>query len=85
METYPISIAIFDFVPVTLFLVGAYFLVRIAMLQRGSRCGRSVRRVKLQGELMSTLSERKARWHDKMVAKVLAKVAPFLHFTCYLL
>ncbi len=42
METYPVSIAIFDFLPVTMFLIGAYFLVRIAFLQRGSRCGRMV-------------------------------------------
>jgi hypothetical protein len=42
METYPLSIAIFDFVPVSLFLIGAYFLVRIAVMQRGTRCGRMV-------------------------------------------
>lgn len=39
-ETYPLSLALFDFVPVTLFLVGAYFLVRVALRERGSRCGR---------------------------------------------
>jgi len=40
METYPISIALFDFIPVTMFLVGAFFLVRIALQMRGSPCGR---------------------------------------------
>lgn len=40
METYPLSIALFDFVPVTMFLVGAFFLVRIALQMRGSPCGR---------------------------------------------
>lgn len=40
METYPISLALFDFVPVTLFLVGAFFLVRIAIQMRGRPCGR---------------------------------------------
>ncbi len=40
MEAYPLSLALFDFVPVTLFLVGAFFLVRIAIQMRGSPCGR---------------------------------------------
>lgn len=40
METYPLSLALFDFVPVTMFLVGAFFLVRIALQMRGSPCGR---------------------------------------------
>lgn len=40
METYPLSLALFDFVPVTLFLVGAFFLVRIAIGMRGTRCAR---------------------------------------------
>jgi len=39
-ETYPLSLALYDFVPVTLFLIGAYFLVRIALMVRGTRCGR---------------------------------------------
>ncbi len=42
METYPLSLALFDFVPVTLFLVGAYFLVRTAVLLRGTACSRMV-------------------------------------------
>lgn len=40
METYPLSLALFDFVPVTMFLVGAFFLVRIALQMRSSPCGR---------------------------------------------
>jgi len=40
METYPLALALFDFVPVTLFLVGAFFLVRIALQMHGSSCGR---------------------------------------------
>jgi len=42
METYPLSIAIFDFVPVFMFLVGAFFLTRIAIQQRSTACGRMV-------------------------------------------
>ena len=40
METYPLSIAILDFVPTIAFLVGAYYLVRITLMMRGSPCGR---------------------------------------------
>jgi len=42
METYPLPLAIFDFVLVFIFLVGTYFLVRIAMLLRGTPCSRMV-------------------------------------------
>jgi hypothetical protein len=42
METYPLSLAIFDFIPVTMFLIGAYHLVRIAVKQRSNQCGRMV-------------------------------------------
>jgi hypothetical protein len=42
METYPLSLALFDFVPVTMFLIGGFFLVRIAIMQRGNQCGRMV-------------------------------------------
>ena len=42
METYPLSLAIFDFIPVTMFLIGGFFLVRIAVKQRGNQCGRMV-------------------------------------------
>jgi hypothetical protein len=42
METYPLSLAIFDFLPTLAFLVGAFFLVRIAMLCRGKPTGRMV-------------------------------------------
>jgi hypothetical protein len=40
METYPLSLALFDFLPNIAFLIGAYFLVRIAITQRSSACGR---------------------------------------------
>ncbi|WP_299029733.1 hypothetical protein [uncultured Thermanaerothrix sp.] len=40
METYPLGLALFDFVPVTIFLVGAYFLVRLAMHCRSRPTGR---------------------------------------------
>lgn len=40
METYPLSLALFDFIPTIAFLVGAYFLVRITLMLRGSPCGR---------------------------------------------
>ncbi len=39
-ETYPLALALFDFTPVTFFLIGAYFLVHIATRMRGFRCGR---------------------------------------------
>jgi hypothetical protein len=42
METYPISLALFDFVPTLAFLVGAFFLVRISLICRGNRTGRMV-------------------------------------------
>jgi hypothetical protein len=42
VETYPISLALFDFIPTLAFLTGAYFLVRIGMLCRGKPCGRMV-------------------------------------------
>jgi hypothetical protein len=37
---YSLSLALFDFVPILAFLVGAYFLVRIAVQHRGTPCGR---------------------------------------------
>lgn len=39
METYPISLAIFDFIPPLAFLAGAFFLVRIGLLCRGKSAG----------------------------------------------
>lgn len=38
-ETYTLSLALFDFVPVACFLVGAWFLVRLASWTCGARCG----------------------------------------------
>ena len=35
METYPISLALFDFVPTFAFLVGAFYLVKTAIICRG--------------------------------------------------
>lgn len=40
METYPISLAIFDFVPTTAFLVGAFFLAKTGLICRGKACSR---------------------------------------------
>jgi hypothetical protein len=40
METIPVSLALFDFIPVAIFFIGAFYLVRIALHLRGSRCGR---------------------------------------------
>ena len=42
MESCSLFLALFDFVPVALFLVGAYFLVRIAFLCRGRPGARMV-------------------------------------------
>lgn len=39
-ETYSLALALFDFVPVVFFLIGAIFLVRIAIQMCGLRCGR---------------------------------------------
>lgn len=39
-ETYPLTLALYDFVPVAFFLVGAIFLVRTATQMCGVRCGR---------------------------------------------
>lgn len=37
---YSLGLAVLDFVPIFAFLVGAYFLVRIALEHRGTACGR---------------------------------------------
>lgn len=42
VETYPISLAIVDFLPNIAFLIGAYFLVRIAAMVNGRKCSRMV-------------------------------------------
>jgi hypothetical protein len=39
-EGYSLGLALFDFVPNIAFLVGAYFLVRLVLMERGSKCGR---------------------------------------------
>ncbi len=39
-ETYPLALALFDFVPNLAFLTGAYFLVKLVRRERGSRCAR---------------------------------------------
>lgn len=39
-ETYPLALALFDFVPVAFFLIGAIFLARAARRLCGLRCGR---------------------------------------------
>jgi hypothetical protein len=40
METYPISLALVDFLPNIAFLVGAFYLVKTAYICRGSGCAR---------------------------------------------
>ena len=42
METYPVSLALFDFIPTLAFLTGAFYLVRTGVLCRGKPCGRMV-------------------------------------------
>ena len=39
-ETYPLSLALYDFVPVAFFLIGAIYLVRVSIRMCGLRCGR---------------------------------------------
>lgn len=40
MDTNMLPLALFDFVPNIAYLVGAYFLVRLILRERGTRCGR---------------------------------------------
>lgn len=42
MDTYSIPMAVFDFVPNIAFLVGAFFLVKIAVIAKGRPCSRMV-------------------------------------------
>jgi hypothetical protein len=42
VETYPVSLALFDFIPTLAFLTGAFYLVRTGVLCRGKPCGRMV-------------------------------------------
>lgn len=42
METYPLSLALFDFIPTLAFLVGAFYLVRTGLICRGRPCGRMI-------------------------------------------
>ena len=39
-ETYPLSLVLFDFVPIFAFLAGAFFLVKTSLICRGRPCGR---------------------------------------------
>ena len=47
-ETYPLAIALYDFVPVIFFLIGAIYLVRTATMICGMRC----RRLAIVGSLL---------------------------------
>ena len=47
-ETYPLSLALFDFLPVIFFLIGSIYLVRLATRMCGTRC----RRLALMGSLL---------------------------------
>lgn len=42
MENYTVPMAIFDFIPNIAFLVGAFFLVKIALIGKGQPCSRMV-------------------------------------------
>ena len=47
-EAYPLALALFDFVPVTFFLIGAIYLINIATRMCGIRC----RRLAISGSLL---------------------------------
>jgi hypothetical protein len=47
-ETYPLALAVFDFVPVIFFLIGAIYLARIATRMCGMRC----RHMAIMGSLL---------------------------------
>jgi transcriptional regulator with XRE-family HTH domain len=42
METFPLALALIDFIPPLAFLVGAFYLVKISFICRGTRCARMV-------------------------------------------
>ncbi|MBW6474322.1 MAG: hypothetical protein K0B14_14445 [Anaerolineaceae bacterium] len=67
METYTIPMAIFDFLPNIAFLVGAFFLVKIAVLVRGRPCSRMV----MAGALLVALGGiLKATWKFLYAANI---------------
>jgi len=56
---YPVSLAILDYLPNLAFLVGGFFLVRIAAMAKGKKCSRMV----MAGALLITLGGLlKATW-----------------------
>lgn len=58
-ETYSIGLALFDFVPNIAFLIGAYYLVRIAAMAKSLKCSRMV----MAGSLLIALGGiLKATW-----------------------
>ncbi len=66
-ETYSIGLALLDFVPNIAFLVGAFFLVKIALLVRGTKCSRMV----MAGSLLIALGGiLKATWKFLYAANV---------------
>jgi len=67
METYPISLALFDFVPTFAFLIGAFYLVRTAIICRG----RPSSRMLMAGALLVFLGGfTKALWKFMVAAEV---------------
>lgn len=67
METYPISLALFDFVPTTAFLVGAFYLVKTGLICRGRSCSRML----MAGGLLIFLGGTfKAIWKFLVAAKI---------------
>jgi hypothetical protein len=67
METYPISLALFDFVPTIAFLVGAFYLVRTSLICRGKPNSRML----MAGTLLVFLGGfTKAFWKFMVAAEV---------------
>lgn len=60
-EIYPLSLALFDLVPIFAFLAGAYFLVKTSLVCRGKPCGRMM--MMMAGALLVFLGDFfKATW-----------------------
>ncbi|HZU87132.1 MAG TPA: hypothetical protein VFF78_06590 [Anaerolineaceae bacterium] len=66
-QTYSIPMALMDILPNIAFLVGAFFLVKLALRERGSKCGRMLMLGSLLIFLGGTL---KATWKLLMAAEV---------------
>jgi hypothetical protein len=66
-ETYSIPMALMDILPNIAFLVGAFFLVRLVLRERGSKCGRML----MMGSLLIFLGgAMKATWKLLVAAEI---------------